>query len=107
MTEEITHHRSMLLVHQNLDFEISLGQPNGAHDLEASKVRTEEDTSLAASQLIREYLESSYFDDRSVFPEGSIEFDHALIMRNLSHEWHGVGDLRMQRNKEASLRVGC
>jgi hypothetical protein len=60
----------MLLVHQNLDFEISLGQPNGAHDLEASKVRTEEDTSLAASQLIREYLESSYFDVKLVTKSG-------------------------------------
>lgn len=31
---------------------------------------------------------SAFFDDRSVFPENSLEFDHALLMRNLVHEWH-------------------
>jgi hypothetical protein len=31
---------------------------------------------------------SSYFGDRQRFPEGSIEFDHALVMRDLQHEWH-------------------
>jgi hypothetical protein len=45
-----------------------------------------------------EKLESSYFDDRSIFPEGSINLDHALIMRNLPHEWHRVGDLRIIRS---------
>ncbi len=34
---------------------------------------------------------SSFFTDRSVFPEGSAIFDHALIMRDLPHEWHGAG----------------
>jgi hypothetical protein len=48
--------------------------------------------------LTIERLESSFFDDRSRFPEGSIAFDHALIMRNLRHEWHGVEDLRLARN---------
>lgn len=32
---------------------------------------------------------SSFFEDRSRFPEGSVEFDCALLMRNLRHEWHG------------------
>lgn len=34
-----------------------------------------------------ERVESSYFDNRSLFPTGSIEFDSALLMRNLPHEW--------------------
>lgn len=34
-------------------------------------------------------ITSSFYDDRSMFPEGSIAFDHALIMRNIAHEWHG------------------
>jgi hypothetical protein len=38
-------------------------------------------------------LHSSYFQDETKFPPGSIEFDHALIMRNLAHEWHTVDDL--------------
>lgn len=30
---------------------------------------------------------TSFFDDRSRFPEGSVAFDHALIMRDIHHEW--------------------
>jgi len=33
-------------------------------------------------------VESSFFDDRSVFPEGSVTFDNALLMRGIDHEWH-------------------
>ena len=36
---------------------------------------------------------SSYFFDQTKFPKSSIEFDHALIMKNLEHEWHGADDL--------------
>jgi hypothetical protein len=36
---------------------------------------------------------SSYFSDESKFPKGTVEFDHALIMRNVQHEWHGADDL--------------
>jgi uncharacterized protein YqjF (DUF2071 family) len=38
-------------------------------------------------------LESSFFADQQRFPKGSIEFDHALIMRDLRHEWHKADDL--------------
>lgn len=34
-------------------------------------------------------IASSFYDDRSLFPDGSVAFDHALIMRNIAHEWHG------------------
>lgn len=40
------------------------------------------------SPLVVHSVRSSYFDDRSLFPQGSIEFDHALLMRDISHEWH-------------------
>ncbi|MBL8890903.1 MAG: DUF2071 domain-containing protein [Planctomycetaceae bacterium] len=40
-----------------------------------------------------ERVASSYFDDRRVFPEGSIQFDCALLMRGIEHEWHGQEDL--------------
>lgn len=32
-------------------------------------------------------IESSYFNDRNLFPAGSVEFDCALLMRNIAHEW--------------------
>lgn len=36
---------------------------------------------------------SSYFSDETKFPKGTVEFDHALIMRNIQHEWHSAVDL--------------
>ncbi len=32
-------------------------------------------------------VRSSFFEDRSVFPEGSVTFDNALLMRDIDHEW--------------------
>src|SRR4051794_34662928 len=36
---------------------------------------------------------SSFFADRTQFPKGSVQFDHALLMRNISSEWHNAADL--------------
>jgi uncharacterized protein YqjF (DUF2071 family) len=36
---------------------------------------------------------SSYFLDETKFPKNTIEFDNALIMRNVAHEWQTVDDL--------------
>ncbi len=36
---------------------------------------------------------SSYFSDKAAFPEGSVEFDHALIMRDIGSEWHNAEEL--------------
>ena len=38
-------------------------------------------------------VHSSYFEDRKQFPKGSLEFDHALVMRNVLHEWHQAEDM--------------
>lgn len=38
-------------------------------------------------------VESSFFDDKTRFPAGTIEFDHGLLMRDVRHEWHQAGDL--------------
>ena len=40
-----------------------------------------------------EQVHSSYFSDETRFPKGSVEFDCALVMRNLGHEWHSAEDL--------------
>jgi hypothetical protein len=42
-------------------------------------------------------LASSFFDDAGRFPTGSVEFDCALLMRNIQHEWHTI----------PSLETGC
>lgn len=33
-------------------------------------------------------------EDRTRFPPGSVEFDSALLMRGIEHEWHGQEPLR-------------
>jgi hypothetical protein len=35
-------------------------------------------------------VDAQYFNDRRYFPPGSVEFDHALLMRNIPHRWHAV-----------------
>ena len=43
--------------------------------------------------MLAEKVESSYFSDPSLFPEGSIEFDNALLMENIEHEWHAMENI--------------
>ena len=42
----------------------------------------------SVSPLKVDHVRSAYFDDRAIFPPDSIEFDHALLMRDIPHEWH-------------------
>jgi len=54
------------------------------------------------SPLAVNLVQSSYYDDRTIFPSGSIEFDHALLMRDIPHEWHSVREMttsQMTSNK--------
>lgn len=32
-------------------------------------------------------VNSSYFNHKNLFPEGSVQFDNALLMKNIRHEW--------------------
>jgi len=47
--------------------------------------------------LTIEQVESSFFADTLRFPAGSVEFDHALIMRDIPHEWHQAVDITTER----------
>jgi len=47
----------------------------------------------AVQPLAVDAVRSSYFEDRSKFPEGSAAFDCALLMRGVEHEWHSREDL--------------
>ena len=49
------------------------------------------------SLLDVEDVHSSFFEDTSVFPEGSVRFDNALLMKDIQHEWVG---LKRIKNKE-------
>jgi hypothetical protein len=50
-------------------------------------------------------VESSFFEDRALFPPGTVEFDCALLMRGIDHEWHGRGALSV--GEATAGRRGC
>jgi len=58
--------------------------------LDGLKLRTSE---WRVEPLAVERVYSSYFSDETKFPKQSVTFDHALIMRNVAHEWQTVDDL--------------
>jgi hypothetical protein len=37
-----------------------------------------------------DFVESSFYNDETIFPKGTIEFDHALLMENIEHQWHSA-----------------
>jgi hypothetical protein len=49
-------------------------------------------------------VESSFFADSTRFPAGSVEFDCALLMRQIQHEWHDCGQLDAPRTNPAGAR---
>ncbi len=51
-------------------------------------------------------VHSSFFDDESLFPRGSIEFDSALLMRGIEHEWHAAPDFTSVSLSETPSRLG-
>ncbi|MEA2329215.1 MAG: hypothetical protein QOE68_4174, partial [Thermoanaerobaculia bacterium] len=44
-----------------------------------------------------EYVSSTFFTDTSSFPAGSVEFDCALLMRNIEHEWHAASEMYVDK----------
>lgn len=40
-------------------------------------------------------VQSSFFQNKKAFPEGSIEFDCALIMRDIEHEWRAAPSMEI------------
>jgi hypothetical protein len=62
------------------------------HRLDGLELHTE---AWRVEPLEVEEVYSSYFADEKLFPQGSVAFDHALLMRNIAHEWHSASDLQV------------
>lgn len=60
------------------------------HRLDGIALKTEE---WKVEPLALDAIYSSYFADERIFPASSIHFDHALIMRNVAHEWRDASSL--------------
>ena len=41
-------------------------------------------------------VESNFYKNEDAFPKGSIEFDHALLMRDIAHEWHSAPGFQLK-----------
>jgi len=48
-------------------------------------------------------VHSSYFEDPSLFPPSSVEFDCALLMRNVYHSWRSMPALRLSSARDRAL----
>jgi len=42
--------------------------------------------------LVLSSFRSSFFENEEVFPTGSVQFDNALLMTNIHHEWSSIKD---------------
>ncbi|WP_435894516.1 DUF2071 domain-containing protein [Oceaniferula spumae] len=62
----------------------------GSRKLDGLLLKTEK---WEVTPLDVQAIQSVYFDDRSIFPEGSISFDHGLLMRDIPHEWHSEPEM--------------
>jgi len=38
-------------------------------------------------------VKSSFFEDETIFPKGSIKFDNALLMRSIEDEWNSLKEI--------------
>jgi hypothetical protein len=63
---------------------------DGAGRLDGLELRSDE---WRVEPLSVDYVRSSFFANETIFPPGSVEFDSALLMRDILHEWHARGAL--------------
>jgi hypothetical protein len=42
--------------------------------------------------LLVHKVHSSFFENETIFPQGSVQFDNALLMTAIKHEWHSVAN---------------
>ncbi|UIR54879.1 DUF2071 domain-containing protein [Sphingobacterium sp. SRCM116780] len=60
--------------------------PNG-RDFDGLKLETYQ---WQIKPLHVEQIKSSFFENRDLFPEGTIQFDNAILMENIEHEWKSL-----------------
>lgn len=65
----------------------SIGYSPKGNDLEGLKLNT---YSWNVKPLEVTQVRSSYFENEALFPKGSIQFDNAILMENIEHEWQSI-----------------
>ena len=62
----------------------------GGRTLEGLRLQTKE---WRMEPLQVSDLDSRFYENRTRFPQGSVEFDHGLLMRAIPHEWYALSDV--------------
>lgn len=44
-----------------------------------------------------DFVHTSYYENETIFPKDSIKFDHALLMKNIAHEWHSAESFALKK----------
>lgn len=63
------------------------GVSPSTHPESYKRVRLETKSWIVKPLVVRK-LQSSYFEDQLTFPQHTIQFDNALLMEGIEHEWH-------------------
>lgn len=53
------------------------------------------------SPLTVKEVRSSFFEDESIFPKGSVNFDNALLMKSIEHEWKSIKEIKNTKAKSS------
>jgi len=69
----------------------SVGYSPSKHNFDGLKLKT---FNWKVTLLDVESVQSSFFENRKIFPEGSVVFDNALLMKNIEHEWIGLDKIK-------------
>jgi len=51
--------------------------------------------------LVVEHVDSSFFSDETLFPQGTAAFDSAFLMRRIEHQWIGRGRMKCKGGAKA------
>lgn len=68
----------------------SVGYSPNSKNYDGLKLKT---YNWKVSLLEVESVASSFFEDKTIFPEGSVKFDNALLMKDIEHEWIGLNNI--------------
>lgn len=80
----------------------AIGYSPDNHDFEGLELKA---LNWKVSLLEVEEVHSSFFQDKSIFPDGSVKFDNALLMKNIEHEWIGLKKIKKATNIEQAPRL--
>lgn len=69
----------------------SIGYSPNNKNFDGLELKTE---TWNVSLLEVEKVKSSFFENENIFPEGSVIFDNALLMKNIEHEWIGLKKIK-------------